>query len=165
MPSAPKPESAKTNAPLEAARAWLPGAKEARAQREAAARDIAEALAAFDALVALETAYDPRAADLYADDGVVVERRIEGGAERAPKEIPMRRYKATLPLALKISAKARETAIHEAVEAQAMAPGWVRLRSHRRSSQSREAAPYEAVLRRMEDGCWRVVKEIAVLVR
>lgn len=127
--------------------------------------DVRAARAAFDALIALEAAYDPRVAELYADDGVVVEQRIDQGQARPAREIPMRRYKAALAQALAISAKAREQASHEGVEAIAIAPGWVRIRSMRRSSQSRAAAPYEAVLRRMEDGAWKVVKEIAVLVR
>jgi hypothetical protein len=140
------------------------GAKPARS-KPAPGKDLDAARALFRRLKALERAYDPALASLYADDGVIIERTVENGVERRQREAPMSRYKATLPEALRVSKLAREHAVHARVEALHLAPGRVVVRSQRRSSQSRKAAPYEIEVCRGEDGVWRIVKEVATLVR
>jgi hypothetical protein len=77
----------------------------------------------------------------------------------------MARYKATLDETLRLSRLAKECAVHEQVKTIHLAPGRVLLSTQRRSSQSRTAAPYEIEIERGPDGRWRIVKEIATLVR
>lgn len=128
-----------------------------------AAGEIDAAMATFDRFVALERAFDASVADLYADDGIVIERIIADGVERRAREIPMQRYKAALARALRAHAHAPEVASHSQVRAERIAPGWVSVRTLRRSSASRAAAPYELLLRRGGDGVWRIVKEMATV--
>ena len=126
--------------------------------------DIAAARAAFAQFVKLEAAHDPALVDMYAEDGVVVERMIEAGVEKPAREFPLQRYKASLARALTVSRKANETSTHRAVTLEWVAAGWVLVRSIRAYTHSRAPAPYEALLKREADGCWRVAKEIATLV-
>lgn len=130
---------------------------------EARLVEIAAARAVFDKLIALEAAYDPGAAALYGADGVVIEQTVMDGVARPAREIPMRRYKAALPFMLSLSKKAGEQSSHEQIAAEWLSPGWVRIRTQRRSSQSRTATGYEITLRRESDGHWRVAKEVATL--
>lgn len=123
------------------------------------------ARAAFDRFIALEQDYDPALLDLYAEDGVVIEVTADGAAERRRREIPLRRYRAALPLALRLSQKAGERSEHREISSEWLAPGWVVIRSLRVSSQSRAPAPYEMTLRLDAAGRWLVVKESATLVR
>jgi pterin-4a-carbinolamine dehydratase len=132
---------------------------------EARATDIAAARAVFEQLVALEAAYDPAAAALYGADGVVIEQTLMDGVARPAREIPMRRYKAALPFMLSLSKKAGEQARHDQIETEWLSPGWVRIRTQRHSSQSRSVTAYEITLRRENDGCWRVAKEVATLAK
>lgn len=160
-------------AALESARSWI-ARRSATAtaespklspglERAAAAEDVAAARFAFERLIALEAAYDPQLAHAYSDEGLVIERIIQNGRERR-REIPMRRYRAALPYALMLSARAKERSVHADVALQRIAPGWVSIRSRRTSTQSRAPGPYEAVFRREGDGRWRIVKELATLV-
>lgn len=126
--------------------------------------ELHEARAAFTRFLALEAAHDPALVSLYADDGVVVEQIIESGVERPTREFPLKRYKAALGQALAVSAKAREASAHTGVSYEWVSPGWVKVRSIRTYTHCRGPAPYEAVLRREADGCWRVTKEIATLI-
>jgi hypothetical protein len=132
---------------------------------EARLAEIAAARAVFDQVVALEAVYDPAAAALYGADGVVIEQTLMDGVARPAREIPMRRYKAALPFMLSLSQKAGEQASHDQIETEWLSPGWVRIRTQRRSSQSRLATAYEITLRRESDGCWRVAKEVATLAK
>jgi len=125
--------------------------------------EISAARAAFDRFVELESAFDPAVVDLYADDGIVIERMEVGGVERRAREIPMRRYKAALGRALADHNHAPESASHSQIRMERIAPGWVSVRTLRRSTASRAAAPYELVLRLGADGTWRIVKEMAVV--
>jgi hypothetical protein len=126
--------------------------------------DLREARAAFERFVALEAAHDPALAALYADDGVVIEQVIERGIERPAREFPLQRYKAALCETLAISAKAREASSHRGVSYEWLSPGWVKVRSIRAYTHARGPAPYEALLKREADGCWRVAKEIATII-
>jgi ketosteroid isomerase-like protein len=126
--------------------------------------DMAAARAAFVRFTALEAAYDPALVDTYADDGVVVERTIENGAERRVREVPLKRYKALLTQALSVSRKAREVSTHADIKVDRIAPGWVIIRSRRAYTHARAPAPYEVTLRREPDGAWRIVKEVATLI-
>lgn len=126
--------------------------------------DIEAARALFTRLTELEAAYDPAVAELYADDGVVIEKTIEMGVEKRAREIPMRKYKAVLGHALRVSQRAQESSSHSHVSAKRVAPGWVIVRSLRRSTKSRSEAPYEILVRREGDGAWRIVKETASLI-
>jgi len=125
--------------------------------------ELADGATTFARFVDLERAFDPAVIELYADDGLVIERIEHSGVERRAREIPMRRYKAALAHALARRAHAPETAAHADIRYERIAPGWVRVRSLRRSSASRAPADYELVLRKSNDGAWRIVKEIAVV--
>jgi ketosteroid isomerase-like protein len=125
--------------------------------------ELSAARATFDRFIELEGAFDPAVVDLYADDGIVIERMEIGGVERRAREIPMCRYKAALSRALAGHAHAPESASHSQIRMERIAPGWVSVRTLRRSSASRAAAPYELVLRLGADGAWRIVKEMAVV--
>jgi hypothetical protein len=127
-------------------------------------REVAAARSAFETFLALEAAHDPALVDLYAEDGVVIERVIDAGVERPAREFPLRRYKASLARALAVSRKANETSSHRAVSYEWVSTGWVMVRSIRAYTHSRAPAPYEAMLRRETDGCWRVAKEIAIVM-
>ena len=127
------------------------------------AQDLAAARATFDRFVELEAAFDPRVAELYADDGIVIERVEVEGVERRTREIPMRRYKALIAAAFADHRHAPETATHSQIRLERFAPGWVRVRTLRRSSASRAASDYEIVVRAGSDGVWRIVKETATL--
>lgn len=125
--------------------------------------EIEAARAVFALFVELEAKFDPAVVDLYADDGIVIERHQIDGVERRAREIPMKRYKAVLARALAKPNHAPEVAIHAQVQFERIAPGWVSVRTVRRSSASRAAAPYELLLRRGGDGAWRIVKEAATV--
>jgi hypothetical protein len=141
--------------------AFTPQHSRARAD---AKRDLREARAAFARFIALEAAHDPALLELYADDGVVIERWIEGGVEKPAREVPLRRYKEKLAQALAVSRKAGEASRHSDISYERVAPGWVIVRSWRDYTHSRALAPYEAILKREPDGHWRVTKEIAAVV-
>ena len=127
-------------------------------------RDLREARDAFERFAALEAAHDPALVDLYADEGVVIERWFEDGYERTPREYQLSRYKELLIQSLSISRKANEHSQHRHVSYERVAPGWVVVRSQRDYTHSRARAPYQAVLHRGGDGRWRVTKEIATIV-
>lgn len=133
------------------------------AEEAAEAAEIEAARVVFAQFVALEAAFDPAVIELYADDGIVIERQHVGGVERRAREIPMKRYKAVLARALSKPNHAPEMASHAQVQLERIAPGWVSVRTVRRSSASRAAAPYELLLRRGGDGAWRIVKEAATV--
>ncbi len=127
--------------------------------------DLAAAREAFTRLVALEAAYDPALAECYADDGVVIENTEEKGARKRTREMPIRRYKAQLKEALAASRQARIASSHSEIRIERLGPGWAVVRSLRACTQSRAPAPHEVTFRRDGDGVWRVVKEVATLVR
>lgn len=124
--------------------------------------ELSEAREVFDRLVALEAAYDPRLADLYAPDAVMVETTLERGVVRRSREIPAERYCACLPEALENSRKAGATSSHANILAHHLAPGWVAIRTLRSSSLARAPAPYEVILRREPIG-WRIARETAAV--
>lgn len=127
--------------------------------------EMAQARAVFERLVSLEAEYDPALGDLYSEDGVIVETRDEpGNPVRRNREIPARRYRAALPTALGLAAKAGERFSHDDVSVQHLGPGWVAVRTLRSSSRARRAGPYELLIRRDADGAWRICKETATLV-
>ena len=126
--------------------------------------DLRAARAAFERFIALEAAHDPALTMLYAEDGVVIEQIVERGVERPAREFPLKRYKAALRNSLALSAKARETSVHRGVSYEWLSPGWVQVRSIRTYTHARSPAPYEALLKREDDGCWRVTKEIATVI-
>jgi len=131
---------------------------------EAVALEVAQARAVFDRLVALEAAYDCALGDLYAEDGLVVETVVENGAPRRIHEIPASRYRAHLAKALDFARKADERFSHSDISLQHLGPGWVSVRSLRRSTRGRAPGPYELLIRRCADGAWRICKESATRV-
>lgn len=138
--------------------------REAALAPDAVALEMAEAQVVFEQLIALEAAYDARLGALYADDGVVIERTLDQGVVRRTREIPVARYLAVLETSLAFSKKARERSFHSHILADHQGPGWVAVRSMRRSSQARQPAPYEVMLRREPDGVWRIARETATLL-
>lgn len=131
---------------------------------DAIALEMAQAQVVFEQLIALEAAYDARLGALYAEDGVVIERTMDQGIVRRTREIPVARYLAVLEASLAFSKKARERSFHSQIFADHQGPGWVAVRSMRRSSQARQPAPYEVMLRREPDGNWRIARETATLL-
>lgn len=126
--------------------------------------DIAAAENVFSKLAALEASYDPAVAELYADDGVVIERMVEAGVEKRVREIPVRRYRALLAQAMAASAKARLRSSHSQIQTRRIAPGWVLVRSLRDTSHARAPSQHEILVRREPSGDWRIVKETATIV-
>lgn len=131
---------------------------------EKVAAEVAQAREVFDRLVALEAAYDTALAELYAEDGLVVETLMENGAPRRTREIPAQKYRAHLPGALDFARKAGECFSHSDVCLQHLGPGWVAVRSLRCSTRGRAPGPYELLIRRCADGAWRISKESATRV-
>lgn len=137
---------------------------QAKMLADAIALEMAQAQVVFEQLIALEAAYDARLGALYADDGIVIERTMDQGVVRRTREIPVARYRAALEASLAFSKKARERSFHSHILADHQGPGWVTVRSMRRSSQARQPAPYEVMLRREPDGEWRIARETATLL-
>ena len=142
----------------------LGAGNQAKMRADAIALEMAQAQIVFEQLIALEAAYDARLGELYADDGVVIERTLDQGVVRRTREIPVPRYRAALEASLAFSKKARERSFHTQILADHQGPGWVTVRSMRRSSQARQPAPYEVTLRREPDGNWRIARETATLL-
>jgi ketosteroid isomerase-like protein len=125
-----------------------------RAQDSAAVQSAQEF---FDRFVALERAYDPAVAALYADDAVIQSvRRLPDGTGRTVRIVGAdykRLIRTAMPIAQRRGERDRFSEVTISVEG-----NQAHIRCTRYNELKRYATPYELVLERTQ-GNWQIIEE------
>jgi len=125
----------------------------------AGAQEVApEARALFDRYRSLERSFDPRLAELYDDDAVILVTRIYSNGVVRQLKIPGDVYKLALRQSMENAAEQGDFNEYSEVEF-ATRDGAVLITAQRYNLWRNYSSPYRAVLRQGRDGAWRIVEE------
>lgn len=121
---------------------------------------LTKARALFEAYVALERAFDPAIADLYADDAYIENTRTYPSGEERTLVFPPAQYKALIRQAMPLAKTRGDTSTYSdavfSVEGER-----VRIDALRYSNLKQYEAPIQLEVGRGPDGEWLVFKEIS----
>jgi hypothetical protein len=121
---------------------------------------IAEARRLFERYVALEKAFDPAAADLYADEAVIQNKRKYPDGQVKTMTMPAPRYKALIRSAMP-AAKARDDRnTYSDVRYSAEGAG-VRITAQRFSELKKYTSPLSMLVKPDARGAWLIYEELS----
>ena len=117
------------------------------------------AQAFFERYVALEQAFDPAVADLYADSATVRNlRRYPTGQVREMK-LEGARYKALIVASLPTAKERGDLSTYTDVAYEVLASGEIAITATRYSELKKYSGPLELRIAPQQDGVWRIVEE------
>lgn len=135
-------------------------ASPAAADQHGQEASLAKAKELFGRYAALEHAFDPAVADLYADDAVIRNKRTYPTGEVRELTIPAPQYKqlarATMPLAKARGDVSTYSEVRYAVEGEG-----VRIRAHRFSELKRYDSPLSLLVKPSSSGSWLIHEELS----
>ena len=138
----------------------LAAAKSVAKRPAGGAPAIAEAKKVFERYVALEQAFDPAAADLYADEAIIQNRRKYPDGQVKTMSMPAAKYK-TLIRSVMPAAKARnDRNTYSDVRYAAEGDG-VRITAERFSELKKYSSPLSILVKPNADGAWLIYEELS----
>jgi hypothetical protein len=127
---------------------------------ESESPSIAAARSLFHQLEELEHSFNPAVADLYADDALIKNRRIEPTGEVREIEIPGAMYKAAVAAAMPLARERGDISTYSNVGYEELEDGRVRITCTRFSKLKKYESPYVVVVENRGDSGWLVVEEL-----
>jgi hypothetical protein len=121
---------------------------------------VSAAQALFEKYVALEHAYDPKVADLYADSALIVNKRTYPTGEIRELTLPAEKYKALLRAAMPIAAARGDRSTYSDVS-YAREEERVRVKATRFSELKRYSSPLSLLVGPSEGGAWLIYEELS----
>jgi len=128
------------------------------AQQVASPVDQAKAL--FARFVQLEQAYDPRVADVYADDAVITNKRTYPNGEIRELTFPPRKYKQLIRQALPVARARGDRSTYTQCVYEPQGPR-VRITCARYSELKKYSSPYTLVVGPSGSGRWQILEEFS----
>jgi hypothetical protein len=124
------------------------------------AESIAEAQAIFDRYIQLEQDFDPAAADLYADDAVIKNKRTYPDGQVKELTMPADRYKALIRQAMPLAKARGDTNSYSGVTFTKEGVG-VRIRAMRFSNLKKYSSPISLLVAPDGKGKWLIHEELS----
>jgi hypothetical protein len=121
---------------------------------------IAEARRLFDRYVALEHAFDPAAADLYADEAVIQNKRKFPDGQVKTMTLPAPRYKALVRSAMPAAKARNDRNTYSDVRYSAEGAG-VRITAQRFSELKKYTSPLSMLVKPDARGTWLIYEELS----
>jgi hypothetical protein len=131
-----------------------------KAKPAAATPAIAEARRLFERYVALEKAFDPAAADLYADEAVIQNRRKYPDGQVKTMSMPAPRYKALIRSAMAAAKARNDRSTYSDVRYSAEGAG-VRVTAQRFSELKKYTSPLSMLVKPDARGAWLIYEELS----
>jgi len=120
---------------------------------------LAAAQAFFESYVALEKAFDPAVADLYADSATVRNLRRYPTGEVREMKLEGARFKALVVASLPLAKERGDLSTYTGIAYEALASGQVAITGTRFSELKKYSSPLELRIALQQDGVWRIVEE------
>ncbi len=114
----------------------------------------------FERYVALDNAFDPAIADLYADDAKIEITRIAADGEKRVAKIPARDYKEQIRVSMPIAKITGDKSVYEKVKYQTEGER-VRITCERSSGSSEKASALSLLVGPGPEGRWLIFEELA----
>jgi hypothetical protein len=121
---------------------------------------IAEARRLFERYVALEKAFDPAAADLYADEAVIQNKRKYPDGQVKTMSMPAPRYKALIRSAMPAAKARNDRNTYSDVRYNAEGTG-VRITAQRFSELKKYTSPLSMLVKPDARGTWLIYDELS----
>jgi hypothetical protein len=131
-----------------------------KAKPTAATPAIAEARRLFERYVALEQAFDPAAADLYADDAVIQNKRKYPDGQVKTMSMPAKQYKALIRSAMPAAKARNDRSKYTDVRYAAEGAG-VRITAQRFSELKKYTSPLSLLVKPDARGAWLIHEELS----
>ena len=135
-------------------------AKPAAKAKTAATPAVAEARRLFERYVALEKAFDPAAADLYADDAVIQNKRKYPDGQVKTMSLPAARYKALIRSAMPTAKARNDRNTYSDVRYTPEGAG-VRITAQRFSELKKYTSPLSMLVKPDARGTWLIYEELS----
>ena len=116
------------------------------------------ARALFARFVQLEQAYDPRVADVYADDAVITNKRTYPNGEVRDVTFPPQKYKQLIRQALPVARARGDRSTYTQCVYEPQGPR-VRITCARYSELKKYSSPYTLVVGPSASGRWQILEE------
>ena len=126
----------------------------------ATAAAIAEARRLFKRYVALEQAFDPAAADLYADEAVIQNKRKYPDGQVKTMSMPAPKYKALIRSAMPAAKARNDRSTYSDVRYSAEGAG-VRITAQRFSELKKYTSPLSMLVKPDARGAWLIFEELS----
>jgi hypothetical protein len=117
-----------------------------------------KAKAVFVRFVQLEQAYDPRVAEVYADDAVITDKRTYPNGEVREVTFPPQKYKQLIRQALPVARTRGDRSTYTQCVYEPQAPR-VRITCARYSELKKYSSPYTLVVGPGSSGRWQILEE------
>lgn len=121
---------------------------------------VAAARAVFEKYVALEHAFDPTLADMYADTAVIRNKRTYPSGNVRDVSFPAPQYKALIRKAMPQARAHKDVSTYSKVNAVAEGDA-VRITASRFSELKQYSSPLSLLLRKGDNGRWLIVEELS----
>jgi hypothetical protein len=125
-----------------------------------AAQATDEAKALFDRYVKLEQAFDPAAADLYADEAVIKNKRTYPNGQVRELTLPAAQYKSLIRQAMPLARARGDTNSYSEITFTKEGSG-VRIRATRFSNLKKYSSPISLLVAPGADGGWLIHEEVS----
>ncbi|MDZ4077872.1 MULTISPECIES: hypothetical protein [Hydrocarboniphaga] len=119
-----------------------------------------EAKKLFERYVALEHAFDPEVADLYADDALIKNRRTYPTGQVRELTMPAPQYKALIRQSMPLAKAKGDTSSYSDITYSQEDSG-VRVRATRFSNLKKYSSPVSLLAAPNADGLWRIREELS----
>ncbi len=126
----------------------------------ASAAPVDDARALFERYKQLEKTFDPAAADLYADDAVIKNKRAYPTGQIREIAIPAPQYKALIRQAMPVAKARGDTSSYSEVTFKVEGTG-VRIRAIRFSNLKKYSSPISLFVAPNADGQWLIREELS----
>jgi hypothetical protein len=124
------------------------------------ADNVGKAKELFERYIALEQAFDPAQADLYADDAKIQNTRNYPGGEKRTLTIPAPKYKEMLRAAMPIAKMRGDTSSYSEVKYTAEGKS-IRITATRFSNLKKYSSPFSLLVAPDKEGNWRILEELS----
>ena len=131
-----------------------------KAKPAAATPAIIEARRLFERYVALEKAFDPAAADLYADEAVIQNKRKYPDGQVKTMSMPAAKYKALVRSAMPVAKARNDRSTYSEVRYSAEGAG-VRITAQRFSELKKYTSPLSMLVKPDARGAWLIYEELS----
>ncbi|MCB1786899.1 MAG: hypothetical protein KDJ33_11645 [Gammaproteobacteria bacterium] len=121
---------------------------------------LSEASALFERYVALEHAFDPAVADLYADDALIVNTRLYPNGESVDLKVPATEYKMLIRQAMPVAKATNDTSEYSDVTYVEEGRGF-RVHARRHSNLEQHTSPLTLLVEPDAQGRWVIREELS----
>lgn len=114
----------------------------------------------FDRYVALEASFDPKVADLYADDAKIQNTRISSDGQKKVMTMPAPAYKELIRQVMPLAKQRGDTSIYSNVKF-TQEDDKVRITATRYSNLKKYSSPISLLIAPSEKGVWLISEELS----